>query len=139
MKRESSVHNIIENIQNNINKRHVIIIPKNISRRFLENILLRNNIKNVKILNLDEYIFELNNFDKNNLIKNDVAYLESALLETNSIFDKYNLTNETENIISIIDKIFIEKNIYIKSKNFNDKDIINNMSINLKSLESKIF
>lgn len=139
MKRESSVHNIIENIQNNINKRHVIIIPKNISRRFLENILLRNNIKNVKILNLDEYIFELNNFDKNNLIKIDVAYLESALLETNSIFDKYNLTNETENIISIIDKIFIEKNIYIKSKNFNDEDIINNISINLKSLESKIF
>ena len=82
MKRESSVHNIIENIQNNINKRHVIIIPKNISRRFLENILLRNNIKNIKILNLDEYIFELNNFDKNKLIKYDVAYLESALLET---------------------------------------------------------
>ena len=88
---------------------------------------------------MDEYVFKINKIDQKKLIHDDAVYLENILSETDSIFDKYNLTQESENIISLINNIFIEKNILIDEKNKDENKIIKDISKDFLSYESQIF
>ena len=98
-----------------------------------------NNTRNVKIYYKDEYVFKLKNEDKNKFIKNDFIFLRSSLENTDSIFDKYNLIHEIENINDLLNIFFLENNIYLNNSSYSVNDILNKYNYDLLSLESKIF
>ena len=100
------IEELISNVKNNRNIENIIIIPKEISRNILMQMLNINNTRNVKIYYKDEYVFKLKNEDKNKFIKNDFIFLRSSLENTDSIFDKYNLIHEIENINDLLNIFF---------------------------------
>ena len=112
MENVSILENIIKNIKGSNNARNVVIIPKNISKGYVSKILKNYSVKNTNIYKFDEYIFKINEISCEQYIKNDLSYLENALTEANSVFNNYNLTNEAENILSIIHKIFFKKSLF---------------------------
>ena len=61
MPNNTSLDKLIKSVKNNINSNHVIILPKNISKKFVKNIISLEKIKNINIFYLDEYIFKINN------------------------------------------------------------------------------
>jgi len=139
MPNNTSLDKLIKSVKNNINSNHVIILPKNISKKFVKNIISLEKIKNINIFYLDEYIFKINNENINTIRKCDSIYLESVLESTTTLFNKYNLTSEAENILNIIEKLFLENNIFIEKNNFSEDGIIKKLNQNLVSFESKIF
>jgi len=139
MNKISILNKIITSIEKHDFSTHVILIPKDISKTYISSVLKSNGIKKINIYYMDEYIFKINKIDKKKLIRSDVIHLENILSETDSIFDKYNLMQESENIINLINKIFIENNILIDDKNKDENKLIKNISKNFLSYESKIF
>ena len=133
------IEELISNVKNNKNIENIIIIPKEISRNILIQMLNINNTRNVKIYYKDEYVFKLKNEDKNKFIKNDFIFLRSSLENTNSIFDKYNLIHEIENINDLLNIFFLENNIFLNNSSYSANDILNKYNYDLLSLESKIF
>ena len=73
-----------------------IIVPKTISKKYIEYILSINKIDNIKIFYMEEFVFYTNNIDGYNLIQEDKFFLEEILESTDSIFNKQNLYNETD-------------------------------------------
>ena len=139
MENVSILENIIKNIKGSNNARNVVIIPKNISKGYVSKILKNYSVKNTNIYKFDEYIFKINEINYEQYIKSDLSYLENALTEANSVFNNYNLTNEAENILSIIHKIFFKKSLFPHLESFDENIILNNISKNFISYESKIF
>ncbi len=139
MNNEPLLNLIIKNIKKNHNNKHIIILPDSLSRAFILNILKNNSINNQSIYYLDEYVFKCNKINHIKLLKKDISFLENIIPEIEFIFDKYSLTSEIENILKIIKKIFLEKNIFISEKNSNDDEVIKQINQNLLSYESKIF
>ena len=139
MENVSILENIIKNIKGSNNARNVVIIPKNISKGYISKILKNYSVKNTNIYKFDEYIFKINEINCEQYIKSDLSYLENALTEANSVFNNYNLTNEAENILSIIHKIFFKKSLFPHLESFDENIILNNISKNFISYESKIF
>ena len=138
MEKRSILDKIIIKINKNANSKHIIIINKDFSKKFIKSVFENNNITDIKIYYLDEYIFLINNKNINNIIKKDLAYMEFMLSEANSVFDNYNITEESENIIDVLNKFFLQNDICIKSDS-NEKDIIKKFEYKLLSYESKIF
>jgi len=139
MRKKTPLDRLIKSVRKNIESNHVIIVPNNISKKFIKNVITPEKIKNINIFYMDEYIFNINEKNINALKNNDLIYLENVLEETNSIFNNYNLTNEAQNILNIINELFLEKNIIIFRDNFSESDIIEMLDQNLVSYESKIF
>ena len=139
MSKNTLLDKLIENIRKKEDSNHVVIIPNNISKKFISKIVSRQVGKNTNIFYLDEYIFNIKEESIDLLKKNDSIYLENILENTTSVFKKFNLTQEVENIIEVINKLFLEHNIVIDKKNSNKEKIINKFSQNLLSYESKIF
>ena len=139
MSKNTLLDKLIENIRKKEDSNHVVIIPNNISKKFISKIVSRQVGKNTNIFYLDEYIFNIKEESIDLLKKNDSVYLENILENTTSVFKKFNLTQEVENIIEVINKLFLEHNIVIDKKNSNKEKIINKFSQNLLSYESKIF
>ena len=139
MKNKILLNNIIENIKKNENPNNTIIVPYDISDIYIKKILDRKDIKNTYITKIDDYVFKLNNIKKNNLHTSDVSFLENAILDSKSFFEKYNLTNEIENILSILNKLILERSDVLYSSNFSIDSFFSNEKIFLQSNESKIF
>lgn len=139
MPNNTSLDKLIKSVKNNISSNHIVIIPKNISKKFVKNVISSENIKNINIFYLDEYIFKINNENINTIRNYDSIYLESVLESTTTLFNKYNLTSETENILDIIEKLFLENNIFIEKNNFSEDSVVKKLNQNLVSFESKIF
>ena len=139
MNKISILNKIITNIGKQESLINIILIPKDVSKTYISSVLKSNSIKNTNIYYMDEYVFKVNKIDQKKLIHDDAIYLENILSETDSIFDKYNLTQESENIINLINNIFIEKNILIDEKNKDENKIIKNISKDFMSFESQIF
>ena len=139
MPNNTPLDKLIKSVKSNIDSNHVVILPKNVSKKFVKNVISLENIKNINIFYLDEYIFKINDENINTIRNCDSIYLESVLESTTTVFNKYNLTNETENILEIIDKLFLENNIFIEKNNFSLDVIIKKLNQNLVSFESKIF
>ena len=139
MRKKTPLDRLIKSVRKNIESNHVIIVPNNISKKFIKNIITPEKIKNINIFYMDEYIFNINEKNINALKNNDLIYLENVLEETNSIFNNYNLTNEAQNILNIINELFLEKNIIIFRDNFSESEIIERLDQNLVSYESRIF
>ena len=118
MKNKILLNNIIENIKKNENLKNTIIVPEDISERYIEEILNRNNIKNVYITKINDYVFKLNDKNKDELQTSDISFLENAIVDSKSFFEKYNLTNEIENILSILNRLILEKGNTLLSSNF---------------------
>lgn len=116
-----------------------IIVPKTISKKYIEYILSINKVDNIKIFYMEEFVFYTNNVDGYNLIQEDKFFLEEILESTDSIFNKQNLYNETDNILDLLNILFLDNNIYINNEKNSYEDIINNLDINLLSFESQIF
>ena len=133
------IADLTSNIKNNLNLENTVIISKEISKKILMEMLNEHNIKDVKLYYKDEYVFKVNNTNKKKFLKNDFIFLRSALEETNSIFNEYNLLNEIENINNILNIFFLENNICIESNNYNIDVILEKINNNLLSLESIIF
>ena len=93
-----------------------IIVPKTISKKYIEYILSINKIDNIKIFYMEECVFYINNVDGYNLIQEDKFFLEEILESTGSIFNKQNLYNETDNILDLLNILFLNNNIYINTK-----------------------
>ena len=60
MSSNAPIDKIIEIVRKNTESNHIIIIPNNISKRFIKNIITPENIKNINIFYMDEYIFNIN-------------------------------------------------------------------------------
>ena len=139
MDNKSLLNNIISNIEKKSKSRNILIIPVNISKNYVQSILKKNKLSNTEIFYLDDYVFKLNKKNKKKFVTTDISFLEEALNNSTSIFDKYNLTNEIENILAIVNNVFKKNNIYSKF-NFNDeKRIFKDIKKNMVSQESKIF
>ena len=137
MKNKILLNNIIENIKKNENLKNTIIVPEDISERYIEEILNRNNIKNVYITKINDYVFKLNDKNKDELQTSDISFLENAIVDSKSFFGKYNLTNEIENILSILNRLILEKGNTLLSSNFSidsflEKKIFFYIQMNLK-------
>jgi hypothetical protein len=102
MNKISILNKIITNIGKQESLINIILIPKDVSKTYISSVLKSNSIKNTNIYYMDEYVFKVNKIDQKKLIHDDAIYLENILSETDSIFDKYNLTQESENIINLI-------------------------------------
>jgi len=139
MNKISILNKIITSIEKKESSTNIILIPKDVSKTYISSVLKSNSIKNTNIYYMDEYVFKVNKIDQKKLIHDDAIYLENILSETDSIFDKYNLTQESENIISLINDIFIENNILIDKKNKDENKIIKDISKDFLSFESQIF
>jgi len=139
MNKISILNKIITSIKQQESLLNIILIPKDVSKTYISSVLKSNNIKKTNIYYMDEYVFKVNKIDQKKLIHDDTIYLENILSETDSIFDKYNLTQESENIINLINNIFIEKNILIDEKNKEENKIIKDISKDFLSFESQIF
>ena len=139
MNKISILNKIITSIKQQESLLNIILIPKDVSKTYILSVLKSNNIKKTNIYYMDEYVFKVNKIDQKKLIHDDAIYLENILSETDSIFDKYNLTQESENIINLINNIFIEKNILIDEKNKEENKIIKDISKDFLSFESQIF
>ena len=139
MNKISILNKIITNIGKQESSINIILIPKDVSKTYISSVLKSNSIKNTNIYYMDEYVFKVNKIDQKKLIHDDAIYLENILSETDSIFDKYNLTQESENIISLINNIFIEKNILIDEKNKDENKIIKNISKDFMSFKGFYF
>ena len=139
MNKISILNKIITSIKQQESLLNIILIPKDVSKTYILSVLKSNNIKKTNIYYMDEYVFKVNKIDQKKLIHDDTIYLENILSETDSIFDKYNLTHESENIINLINNIFIEKNILIDEKNKEENKIIKDISKDFLSFESQIF
>ena len=139
MKNKILLNNIIENIKKNKNLKNVIIVPEDISERYIKEILNRNNIKNVYITKINDYVFKLNDKNKDELHTSDISFLENAIIDSKSFFEKYNLTNEIENILSILNKLILEKSDTLLSSNFSIDSFFGKEKFFLQSNESKIF
>ena len=120
MRKKTPLDRLIKSVIKNIESNHVNIVPNNISKKFIKNVITPEKIKNINIFYMDEYIFNINEKNINALKNNDLIYLENVLEETNSIFNNYNLTNEAQNILNIINELFLEKNIIIFRDNFSE-------------------
>ena len=139
MNNKSLLNNIISNIEKKSKSRNILILPSDISKNYIQNLLQKNNISNAEIFYLDDYVFKLNDKNKKKFVTADISFLEDALNISTSIFNKYNLTNEIENILAIINNVFKKNNICSKL-NFNEeKNIFNDIKRNTISQESKIF
>ena len=130
---------IIEIVKKNTESNHIIIIPNNISKKFIKNIIAQENITNINIFYMDEYVFDINEKNINALKNNDLIYLENVLEEANSILFKYNLISDAQNILNIINTLFLENNIIIEKDAFNESHVIKKLNQNVLSYESKIF
>ena len=139
MNNKSLLNQIILNIRKDTGSTHIVVLPRNISKSYVKNILRRNQIEKTEVTNLDSFIFKLNKINQEKLNTSDISFLEKVFSESNTSFDKHNITNEIENILRILDKLFLEKNILLKSNIVSHETLLNEMQKNLLSKESKIF
>ena len=73
------------------------------------------------ITKINDYVFKLNDKNKDELQTSDISFLENAIVDSKSFFfEKYNLTNEIENILSILNRLILEKGNTLLSSNFSD-------------------
>ena len=138
MKYLPTLNEISKVINNDFKNNHIIILPKNVSKKLVNKLIKINCTNNYTVKYLDEYVFEIYKINKKNLLIKDIKYLEKILSKTNSFFNTYNLTQETENIINIINEICLEKNLYVKNKNIKIDNVIKKFNSILLSYESKI-
>ena len=78
MNNKSLLNNIISNIKEKSKSRNILIIPSDISKNYIQNLLQKNNISNTEIFYLDDYVFKLNDKNKNKFITADISFLEDA-------------------------------------------------------------
>ena len=138
MKNLPAINQISNIINDNLQDNHIIILPRNISTKLVRKLIKINCEDNYAVKYLDEYIFELHEINKKNLAIKDIKYLEKILSETDSFFNEYNLTQETENIVNILNEICLEKNLYVENKKIQTENIIKKFNSILLSYESKI-
>ena len=138
MKHQPTLNKIAKVINNNFNASHIIILPKSFSKNLVKKLIRINCENNFTVSYIDDYVFNNNKINKDNLFFDDIKYFEEILSETKSFFNQYNLTQETENIINIMNDVCLDKNLYIKNKNTSIEDTIKKFDNILLSHESKI-
>ena len=138
MKHQPTLNKIAKVINNNFNANHIIILPKSFSKNLVKKLIRINCENNFTVSYIDDYVFNINKINKDNLFLDDIKYFEEILSETKSLFNQYNLTQETENIINIINDVCLDKNLYIKNKNTSIENTIKKFDNILLSHESKI-
>ena len=60
MSSNAPLDKIIETVRKNTESNHIIIIPNNISKRFIKNIITPESSTNINIFYMDEYVFHIN-------------------------------------------------------------------------------